>query len=214
MEKVKNSIIIYCILLVILTVSSTGSVASSSINRITLPIVFNNFIPVTCVPSASPGFNRCAMDNGVIFSTVDVSQTWTDVTGSAWYINKFELGTILAAAPNLSQFYSNHDAEGISFGVSNNFAQLGGYIEILDYYTMGYYEDCSLIGRYDWNNGIYRGKYDRYNNCGTNGYESYVFAGVDINDPTSVLILMRIQVDPVDTGFANQALDSFYVIVR
>ena len=214
MEKVKNSIIIYCILLVILTVSSTGLVASSSINRITLPIVFNNSIAVTCVPSASPGFNRCAMDNGVIFSTVDVSQTWTDVTGSVWYINNFELGTILAAAPNLSQFYSDHDVEGISFGVSNNFAQFGGYIEILNYYTMEYLEDCSLIGRYDWNTGIYRGKYDQYNNCGTNGYDSYVISGIDIDDPTSVLILMRIQVDPVDTGFVNQAFDSFYVIVR
>ena len=217
MDKVKITKAIIFIILIILMLPESSPLASSLIYQTYIPIVFKNAyetFPINCVPSDTPGYNLCTMDNGEITSIVYIPETWTDVLGDTWLINGFILGAVLSAAPNLSQFHTRHDAEGISFGVSKNFLPIGGYVEFLDYYTSPYHVDCTFIGRYGWDDGIYHGRYDEYNNCGTNGYDAYVFSLQDIVGPTPVLVLMMIQVTAGDHDPVSQALQHFTVIVH
>jgi len=166
--------------------------------------------PVNCVPSGTTGYNSCTDDTGNI--TVDVPDYWTDINGSAWTYNGEDIGVAISAAPNLSDFENYYEAEGMFFGASDTFAQIGGYVQFLDYYTTTYQGSCTYQGRFDYNDGVYRGKYDWYNNCGgIGGYDTYILCAVDIVDPTSKIILVTIQVLPNDTATVEQIWSTFYV---
>jgi serine protease Do len=167
-------------------------------------------LPANCAQSTVSGYITCLDDTSSV--QVDVPDYWTDVNGGPWTFNDQEIGVAVSAAPNLSDFQNYFDAEGVFFGASQTFAQIGGYVEFLDYYTDAYKGSCTYDGRFDYNDGIYRGKYDQYSNCGgTGGYEAYVLSAVDIENPTSKIILLEIQVSPGDAEALQQISATFYV---
>ncbi|MGE5123754.1 MAG: S1C family serine protease, partial [Acidobacteriaceae bacterium] len=169
-------------------------------------------MPTNCQESSTSGYLTCWDDSGNI--TVDVPNYWTDVNGTSWIFGEDdeEIGVAISAAPSLSDFSDYYNAEGIFFGASDTFAKWGGYVEFLDYYTGAYSEDCTLVGRYNYEDAYYRGKYDRYINCGgSGGYEAFVLSAVDIVDPTSKIILIEAQIYPDDVDTINQIFDTFYV---
>jgi serine protease Do len=167
-------------------------------------------LPVNCATSTVPGYNTCIDDTATI--QVDVPDYWTDINGTTWIFDDQSIGVAISAAPSLSDFDNYYDAEGLFFGASDTFAQIGGYVEFLDYYTGLYSGDCSRDGRFDYNDGLYRGKYDQYSNCGgTGGYDAYVLSAVDINDPTAMIIVIMVQTLPGDLDTVNQIMASFYV---
>jgi len=166
--------------------------------------------PANCSASTVSGYMTCWDDTGSI--QVDVPDYWTDVNGGTWTFEYQEIGVAISAAPSLSDFADYYDAEGTFFGASDTFAQIGGYVEFLDYYTEAYKGSCTLDGRFDYNDGLYRGKYDQYTDCGgAGGYDAYVLCAVDIEDPTSKIILIEVQVPPGDVDIINQISATFYV---
>jgi len=169
-------------------------------------------LPSNCEASTTSGYLSCWDDTGSII--VDIPDYWTEVNGTSWIFGEEneEIGVALSAAPSLADFQDYFNAEGIFFGASDTFAKWGGYVEFLDAYTEAYRSDCTLVGRYNYNDGYYRGKYDQYSSCGgSGGYDAYVLSAVDIVDPTSKIILIEIQAFPNDTSAVNQILDTFYV---
>jgi serine protease Do len=167
-------------------------------------------MPANCVASEVSGYMTCVDDTGSI--QVDVPDYWTDINGGPWYFDEQEIGVAFSSAPSLQDFLDFYNAEGLFFGASSTFAQIGGYVEFLDYYTDAYRGSCTLDGRFDYNDGLYRGKYDQYSDCGgTSGFDAYVFSGVDIENPTSKIILLEMQVYPNDIETVNQISASFYV---
>jgi hypothetical protein len=98
------------------------------------------------------------------------------------------------------------------FGASDTFAQIGGYVEFLDFYTTTYSGNCTLVGRSNYDDGLYHGKFDYYINCGgIGGYDAYVLCAVDNVDPTSKIILVEIQVTHNDTATVDQIWNTFLV---
>jgi serine protease Do len=167
-------------------------------------------VPVNCATSSEPGYLTCIDDSANM--QVDVPDTWVDINGSSWTFDEQNIGVAISAAPSLSDFENYYDAEGLFFGASDTFAQIGGYVEFLDYYTDTYSGDCTRDGRFDYNDGLYKGKYDQYSNCGgIGGYDAYVLSAVDINNPTSKIILIEVQTAPGDMDTINQIMKSFYV---
>jgi serine protease Do len=167
-------------------------------------------LPTNCQASETPGFINCWDDTNSV--SVDVPDYWTDVNGSSWKFNDQEIGVAVAAAPNLSDYDNYYDVEGMFFGASDTFAQIGGYVEFLDYYAEPYKKDCTLVGRYDYNDTFYRGKYDQYTKCaGSSGYDTYLLSAVDIVDPTSKIILLEITINSADTYIVNQIWKTFFV---
>jgi serine protease Do len=168
-------------------------------------------VPANCSPSTNmSGWNTCYDENGNI--QVDVPDTWTDVNVGSWTFDNQDIGVAITAAPNLDDFNNYYDAEGLFFGASDTFAQIGGYVEFLDYYTSAYSTDCTLQGRFDYNDGLYKGKYDQYIECGgAGGYDAYVLSAVDIANPTSKIIIIEVQAFPNDLDTVNQIMNTFYV---
>lgn len=174
------------------------------------PTETNSATPINCVPSTSSEYNTCIDDTGNI--QVDVPNYWTDVNGSTWTYNGEDIGVAISAAPSLSDFQNYYDAEGVFFGASGTFAQIIGHIELLDFYTMPYRGNCKYIGRENYDDGIYRGRFDHYTNCGgEGGYDAYVLGARDKTEPSTKLILVEIQVYPNDTAIRNQIWGTFYV---
>ena len=174
------------------------------------PTETNSATPINCVPSTTSGYNTCIDDSGNI--QVDVPNYWTDVNGSVWTYNGEDIGVAISAAPSLSDFQNYYDAEGVFFGASGTFAQIIGHIELLDFYTMAYRGNCKYIGRENYDDGIYRGRFDHYTNCGgEGGYDAYVLGARDKAEPSTKLILVEIQVYPNDTAIRNQIWGTFYV---
>lgn len=166
--------------------------------------------PINCVASTTSGYNTCVDDTGNI--QVDVPDYWTDVNGSTWTYNGQDIGVAISAAPSLSDFQNYFDAEGVFFGASGTFAQIIGHVELLDYYTMAYRGSCKYVGRSNYDDGVYRGKYDQYSNCGgEGGYDAYVLGARDIEDPSTKLILVEIQIYPNDSATVEQIWGTFYV---
>jgi serine protease Do len=163
-----------------------------------------------CEASATSGYNKCWDDTGMI--EVDIPDYWTDFNGGSWTYDGNEIGVAISAAPSLSDFYDYYNAEGLFFGASDTFAQIGGYIEFLDYYTDAYKGECKLDGRFDYDDGIYRGKYDQYTDCGgAGGFDAYVLSAVDKVDQFSKIILIEVQLYPGDTTTVNQIMNTFMV---
>jgi serine protease Do len=167
-------------------------------------------LPANCTASKTSGYITCADDTGQI--SVDVPDTWTDVNGTSWVFNDQDIGVAIAAAPSLSDYNQYYDVEGMFFGASQTFAQIGGYVQFLDYYATSYQSDCTWVGRYDYNDSVYRGKYDRYTGCASStGYDTYILSAVDIVDPTSKIILVEISINSADTSIIDQIWGTFYV---
>ena len=167
-------------------------------------------IPANCEASTTSGYNTCWDDTATI--QVDVPDYWTDFNGGSWIYEDTDIGVAISTAPSLSDFYEAYDAEGVFFGASDTFAQVGGYIEFLDYYTDTYRGDCKFEGRFDYDDGYYRGKFDQYSNCGgTGGFDAYVLSAVDKVDQFSKIILIEIQVYPGDTATVEQIWNTFYI---
>jgi len=166
--------------------------------------------PANCSESTDSAYMTCVDDTVSI--QVDVPNYWTDFNGGSWTFDDEVIGVAINAAPNLADFQNYYDVEGIFFGASNEFAKYGGYVQFLDYYTGTYSEECTLDGRFEYNDGLYRGKYDQYSNCdGVGGFDAYVLSAVDIQDPTSKIILVEVQTYPGDIATVQKIMDTFYV---
>jgi len=168
-------------------------------------------LPANCIEGTDIGYITCYDDTGSI--VVDVPDFWLDVNGGEWEYDGEIIGVAISAAPNLADFNDFYNAEGVFFGASDTFARYGGYVEFLDYYTDIYRNDCSLVGRVDYFDGVYRGKYDQYANCGgPGGYDAYVLSAVDNEDQFAMIVLVMIQVMPDDTWTVDQIWNTFWVL--
>jgi hypothetical protein len=183
---------------------------STNIFQPRLTEVITGTTPVNCVPGTTSGYNTCVDNSGML--QVDIPQTWSDVNGSTWTYQGHDIGVAISAAPNLVEFQNNFKTEGVFFGASGTFAQIYGHIELLDFYTIAYRDNCTYIGRFNYDDGVYRGKYDHYQNCGgKSGYDAYVLSARDKAEPSTKLILIEIQAIPGDISVRDQIWSTFFV---
>jgi serine protease Do len=168
-------------------------------------------LPYNCDYATTDGWLYCWDDTSTI--VVEIPYYWVETNGGTWQYSGDEIGVAISAAPVLNDFYNYVEPEGIFFGASGTFAQWGGYVQFLDYYT-GFYKDaCKYGGRYDYDDGLYRGKYDYYYNCGgAGGTDSYVLTAVPISSPTSAIIVIYIQVPKGDTTIRDHIWNTFVIV--
>lgn len=163
-----------------------------------------------CDFSDTAGYIECLDDTFTIL--VEVPDYWTDYNGGQWTLDDEVIGVAISAAPSLSDFNDYWDAEGLFYGASDTFAKYGGYVQFLDIYTEDYRNGCSFDGRFDYNDGLYRGKYDAYFNCGgAGGYDAYVLSAVPVDNPSASIILLIIQVQKGDSTTVEHIWNTFIV---
>lgn len=167
-------------------------------------------IPANCEASETVGYLSCIDDTASI--VIDVPETWVDYNGTQWTYDGENIGVAISAAPSLADFDNYFDAPGIFYGASDTFAKWGGYVQFLDAYTELYKEGCDFDGRYDYNDGFYKGKYDYYTDCGgAGGGDAFVLAAVPIGAESSAIILIEVQLPAGQEATLEHMLNTFYV---
>jgi serine protease Do len=152
----------------------------------------------------------CLDDTSTI--TLDLPLDWSGYLGGQWTYDNEVIGVAISAAPDLDGYNSYYDSPGVFFGASDTFAKYGGYVEFLDYYSYDYRSSCKLDGRYDYNDGYYRGKFDYFYNCGgAGGSDAYVLSAVSTANQGAYIIILLIQVPKGDTDTVDMILNSFLV---
>jgi serine protease Do len=152
----------------------------------------------------------CLDDTSTIY--VEIPADWQDYDGGRWYFDNEAIGVKIEAAPSLVDFDSYWEASGLFFAASDTFAKWGGYVQFLDILTEDYRPGCKLEGRYDYNDGFYRGKFDKYFNCGgAGGYDAYVLAAVSIQDQGAYIIVLTLQTPKGETTIWDLVQTTFYV---
>ena len=170
--------------------------------------------------STDSGYVAVQDDSGTI--SMEVPTDWTDINGSSWMYNGAAIGVSITSAPSVENFDTSFLAPGVFFGASSEFAKYGGYIQFLDYYTgpdgFDYRGNCTYHTgqRYDYNDGIYRGKFDYFYNCGgQGGYDAYVLSAVSIENQGAFIIMIIVQVPAGDgvnvDSIAQHIWDTFLV---
>jgi serine protease Do len=156
------------------------------------------------------GYLSCLDETDTIY--VEIPPDWVDYEGGRWYFDNEAIGVKIQAAPSLFDFDSYWDASGLFFAASDTFAKWGGFIQFLDVLTEDYRPGCRLEGRYDYNDGYYRGKFDKYYNCGgAGGYDAYVLSAVSAQDQGAYIIVLILQTPKGETHIWDLVRSTFFV---
>lgn len=197
---------------------ATGEILTGQLNgrKLETSVTFSDTIEdesdvVVEDAAAYSGYSTVMDDYGSI--QVNVPNEWTEVDGGYWYGEEDIIGSQITAAASLDNYWNTWTESGAFFGASDDLALLGGYVNLLDVVRETFSAECKLAGRYDYEDVVYRGKYDLYENCGDSGNVFFVLTAVPINDPQAFLILVEMQITKdVDFDALDQILASFEVV--
>ena len=144
---------------------------------------------------------------------VTVPSSWYDIDGSPWIDEGEVIGASIRAASDLESFY-DWVVPGVLFSASDDLAELGGYIQILDFYREFYRDACDFVVRDNYEDLLYRGKYDLFEKCGGSGGPDFiVLSVVSKEDQYAFIIVVQIPItSDEDWDALTQILDSFQVI--
>ncbi len=145
---------------------------------------------------------------------VEVPSDWGDVDGRPWVYEGEVIGGMISAAPDLEAFTTTWDTPGMVFGASDDLASLLGYVELLNAERAGFMDACELDGRYDYEDPLYRGKYDLFVKCGGPGGATFFqLAAVSKESQFDYLILVQVQLGQTDdAAILEQILNTFEVV--
>ena len=133
---------------------------------------------------------------------LEIPTAWVEIDGRAWQADwgsiSFEAPSI-SAAVNLDNYLNTYDESGVFFSAGKRLGEIGGYLQLLDGVRGWHENDCSLEGTYDYGYGdyedpLYEGKFDLWENCGSNNTLVLVLAARPKADPTAYLLLLEIKI--------------------
>lgn len=146
---------------------------------------------------------------------MQVPTDWNQIDGSPWYGTSDEVvGAGITAAPDLDGYMTTWDVPGVSFNVSDDYARQIGYLQLLDLFKSTYLDQCEYDGRYDYQDALYRGKYDLFVKCGgSGGPTQFQLAAVSIEDQYDFLIHLEATIiSDADWDAVDTILNTFEVV--
>lgn len=151
------------------------------------------------------GYTAISDDAGVL--TVEVPNEWGDVDGSAWVVDNEEIGWSVTAAPNLDDFYSTWTGSGMFFGASVQLADFS-QDELLDFFD--YSDSCTYGGRDVYEDDLYTGSYDLWQECGGTDTIYIVVSAKPESNAYSIVVSIQVVTD-ADLAALDQILATFVV---
>ena len=150
-------------------------------------------------------------DYGSIQMVIPVE--WGEIDGAAWESDGEIIGAQLTAAASLDDFNAYWDEPGVFFGVTDDIAQYGGYVEFLDLYREVFGGSCSLDSRFDYEDSGFEGQYDLYTTCDGEDNTLIVLSARPKNDQTAFLtiVIVNLMTD-ADLEALDNILNSFDVV--
>ncbi len=146
-------------------------------------------------------FATVSDDSDQIF--VDVPVEWSDTDGT--YNDTF--GPSIWAAPDLQAFATGWDTPGIKVEAATGLgaADIGSTLDEIDYSNV-----CTDGGRSDYDDGVYQGTTQFWDNCGDSGSSTIVLAAIPIDGGNFLVRVEILAVTTADLDAADRALGTFY----
>jgi serine protease Do len=151
------------------------------------------------------GYTAITDNAGVL--TVEVPDEWRDVDGSAWAVENEEIGWSVTAAPSLDDFYSTWTTPGMFFGASTQLAEYTPE-ELLDFFD--YSSDCTNGGRDVYEDNLYSGSFDLWQDCGGTDTLFVVVSAKPESGAYSIVVSIQV-VSDADLAALDQILNTFVV---
>lgn len=160
---------------------------------------------------AAGGYVTILDDEGAI--QVSIPAQWSQIDGSKWVDGNTTYGAAISAAADLDAFTTGYYEPGIFYAASDEIARLGGYVQLLDVYRDSYRADCDLVGRYDYEDSAFEGKYDLFSNCLGEDNVLFVLSARPIYDPSAYLVLLMVNlIQDSDFDALDEILATFDVV--
>ncbi len=140
---------------------------------------------------------------------MDVPTEWSAVNGGAWDFEGKTVGKAITASADLDAYTNTWGEPGAFFGASSSLIESYSVDSLLDYYDWS--GECEIDGRYDYQDELYKGKYDLWVNCGDEGATYIVLAAVPENQEYITLVNIQVTND-ADLDAADQILNTFEVV--
>ena len=138
------------------------------------------------------GYNSVQDDYGAI--QMDIPVEWTDIYGGYWEDGGDTIGSGITAAADLDAYLNSWTESGVFFGASDDLARYGGYVNLLDIRRGDLMDDCKYKDRFNYEDEVYRGKYDLFENCGESGNVYIVLTAVPKENSQAFLVLLEMQI--------------------
>jgi serine protease Do len=184
-----------------------GQLNGRPLQAVSIPVVPTS-APAPGQPAAAySGYVMIGDDTGAL--QLEVPVEWNDVDGSAWVLEGQTIGLAVSASSDLDGFINSYETPGVFFGASAALLDAYDVTGLLD--DTGFDEDCTYADRYDYDDGIYTGAYDLYNNCGPTG--SSIVSTVAMPEDGSFLVWVVVQItSDADVEALSRIVDSFEVV--
>lgn len=173
----------------------------------------NEFASTNSSPVTTPSGDYVWVYDDYESMRMQVPSAWNDVDGTPWYIDDEVVGGGITAAPDVQGFYDNWAYPGVMLAASDDLASQLGYVELLTEYQ-AYGEGCEYVGRYDYEDALYRGKYDLFEKCGGPGGSTFFqLVAVSRQDQFAYLIhLQMVITEESHWDVLDQVLATFEVV--
>lgn len=144
---------------------------------------------------------------------MQVPAEWDQIDGTPWYIDNQVVGGGITAASDVQGFYDNWSYPGVMLAASDDLASQLGYVELLNEYQ-AYGDGCEYVGRYDYEDELYRGKYDLFEKCGGPGGSTFFqLVAVSKQDQFAYLIHLEMVItDESHWDALDQVLATFEIV--
>ena len=144
---------------------------------------------------------------------VSVPAAWSEIDGSAWVDSGDIIGASITAAASLDNFNASYSEPGVFFGATDDIAELGGYIQLLDVYRdWAREDDCTFEYREDYEDPAFEGAFDVFSNC-LDSEGVLVILSAKPHSSTSPLVLVMVQImSDADLDALDEILSTFDVI--
>jgi len=186
--------------------------------------ILNSFNVISALPGAATTFSDSGSGGYSDYVWVyddynsirmQVPAAWTEIDGSPWHgLNDEVVGGGIIVSPDLNGYATTWDVPGVTFSASDDYARQVGYLQLLDYFQSDYLDQCEYEGRSDYEDALYRGKYDTFVKCGgPGGPTQFQLSAVSKQDQYAFIILLEATiVSDADWEAVQTILDSFEVV--
>jgi serine protease Do len=191
----------------------TGERLEGQLNGRELEVVSVPVVPTPVSESGEPdtltysGYTLITDDSGAI--QVEVPLEWYEIDGSAWMSDGELIGATVSASSDIVGFQDTYDTPGMFFGASRVLVEeydVNSFLDAVDFST-----DCTLDGRYEYDDGVYVGFYDLYLECGAAQSTIASIAAEPEDGSFMVWVLAQI-INDRDVDAFGQIIDTFQVV--
>ena len=164
--------------------------------------------PVMDVPDDTPysGYTLIFDDTGTV--SVEVPNEWSDIDGRPFSDDAGREFFDVRASSDLDAFLTTWNTPGIIVTASSDAAQSMNEVAFLDDLQPGFASQCTYVGRSDYDDGLYHGQFDVFEQCGGTEAQYLVLAAVP--NSRAFVIVVQVQVNAQrDLEALDRALATF-----